>query len=85
MVETPHEVRVSAAIPAVLHAQIQSVRAKLSINGTPDGGPSMSAIVRQALEEWYAARSSAHQGKAVKSNTHTKRGREPWVTLSSLY
>ena len=54
---TPTEVRVGAAIPAELHAQIQAIRQGLSIDGTPDGGPTISAIIRQALEAWTREKS----------------------------
>lgn len=50
------EVRVGAAIPPELHSRIQAIRAKLSVDGTPEGGPSVSAIIRQALEAWASER-----------------------------
>ena len=55
MVETT-EIRIGAAIPPELHARMQAIRAQLSVDGTPDGGPSVSAIIRQALEAWVSER-----------------------------
>jgi hypothetical protein len=58
----PSEVRVGAAIPAELHAEIQAIRAANSLTGDPEGGPSMSVCLRLALEMWVRAQGDKFHG-----------------------